>query len=65
MNSNSKLVRLARNWLAAFVDPRRLMAMAHFLRYVAHWRRYRIELIRSGANGSNSMRIGFLPPRLY
>jgi SAM-dependent methyltransferase len=39
MNSN-KMVRLIRNWLVAFVEPRRLVGLAHLPRYLADWRRY-------------------------
>ena len=34
------MTRLVRNWLMAFVDPRRILGMASLPRYLAHWRRY-------------------------
>lgn len=34
------MIRLARNWLTAFVDLRRILGMASLPRYFANWRRY-------------------------
>ncbi len=32
--------RLARNWLAAFFDPRRLLSLVYLPRYLSHWHSY-------------------------
>jgi len=34
-------LNLLKNWIALFVDPRRILALVHFNRYIADWKRYR------------------------
>jgi len=40
MNSNRKIMQLTRNWVTAFVDPRRVIGIMNLPRYLVDWRRY-------------------------
>jgi len=40
MMNSKQFARLARNWLGAFVDPRRLLGIPNLARYFADWYRY-------------------------